>query len=159
MLEQLGLPLLAAERRDGDPLVFGGGPVLTANPEPYADFFDVVLLGGWCWGLFSGFCWEGELSLCALLLPPRRCATAGRPAAENPRACPPGACRPAGDGEELLAAFTEALQEAKRRLAPPRGGPAPRAELLLALAQVPGVYVPQASNPAILASAPAGGLS
>ncbi len=25
--------------------VFGGGPVLTANPEPYADFFDVVLLG------------------------------------------------------------------------------------------------------------------
>lgn len=25
--------------------VFGGGPVLTANPEPYAAFFDVVLLG------------------------------------------------------------------------------------------------------------------
>ena len=25
--------------------VFGGGPVLTANPEPYADFFDVVLVG------------------------------------------------------------------------------------------------------------------
>jgi radical SAM superfamily enzyme YgiQ (UPF0313 family) len=25
--------------------VFGGGPVLTANPEPYASFFDVVLLG------------------------------------------------------------------------------------------------------------------
>lgn len=36
--------------------VFGGGPVLTANPEPYADFFDVVLLGrepssmGEAWG-------------------------------------------------------------------------------------------------------------
>ena len=25
--------------------VFGGGPVLTANPEPYSDFLDVVLLG------------------------------------------------------------------------------------------------------------------
>ncbi len=27
------------------PLIFGGGPVLTANPEPFADFFDVILLG------------------------------------------------------------------------------------------------------------------
>lgn len=45
MLEQLGIPVLAAERGDEHPLVFGGGPVLTANPEPYADFFDVVLLG------------------------------------------------------------------------------------------------------------------
>lgn len=45
MLEQLGIPVMAAQRGDGHPLVFGGGPVLTANPEPYADFFDVVLLG------------------------------------------------------------------------------------------------------------------
>lgn len=28
------------------PQVFGGGPVLTANPEPFANFFDMVLLGG-----------------------------------------------------------------------------------------------------------------
>ncbi|PLZ99902.1 radical SAM protein, partial [Fischerella thermalis CCMEE 5328] len=32
-------------RDDHHPIVFGGGPVLTANPEPFADFFDVILLG------------------------------------------------------------------------------------------------------------------
>eukprot|EP00897_Mesotaenium_endlicherianum_P008087 jgi/Mesen1/7306/ME000374S06665 len=45
MLEDLGIPTLSAEREAHHPLVFGGGSVLTANPEPYADFFDVVLLG------------------------------------------------------------------------------------------------------------------
>ncbi len=45
MLEQLGIPLWATERGNEHPLIFGGGPVLTANPEPFAAFFDVVLLG------------------------------------------------------------------------------------------------------------------
>ena len=45
LLEQLGIPLYAADRDPCHPLVFGGGPVLTANPEPFADFFDVILLG------------------------------------------------------------------------------------------------------------------
>jgi len=45
LLEQLDLPLRASDRQDHHPLVFGGGPVLTANPEPFAEFFDVVLLG------------------------------------------------------------------------------------------------------------------
>jgi len=40
-----GVKLLSCDRVQGDALVFGGGPVLTANPEPYADFFDVILLG------------------------------------------------------------------------------------------------------------------
>eukprot|EP00873_Tetraselmis_striata_P007514 jgi/Tetstr1/427778/TSEL_017896.t1 len=44
-LETMGIPISAAKRGPEHPLVFGGGPVLTANPEPYADFFDVVLLG------------------------------------------------------------------------------------------------------------------
>lgn len=44
-LEYLDVPRRAAGRADGDPIVFGGGPVLTANPEPYAPFFDIVLLG------------------------------------------------------------------------------------------------------------------
>jgi len=35
----------AGDRTHHHPLVFGGGPVLTANPEPFADFFDVILLG------------------------------------------------------------------------------------------------------------------
>jgi len=87
LLEQQRIPLWAAERGDGDPIVFGGGPVLTANPEPLAPFFDVVLLG---------------------------------------------------DGELLLPAFVDALQEH-------RG--APRAERLRHLAQVPGVYVPSLYAP------------
>jgi radical SAM superfamily enzyme YgiQ (UPF0313 family) len=45
LLEQQGIPVRASQRTDEHPLVFGGGPVLTANPEPYAEFFDVVLLG------------------------------------------------------------------------------------------------------------------
>jgi radical SAM superfamily enzyme YgiQ (UPF0313 family) len=87
LLEQQRIPLWAAERGDNDPIVFGGGPVLTANPEPLAPFFDVVLLG---------------------------------------------------DGELLLPAFVDALQEH-------RG--APRAERLRQLAHVPGVYVPSLYAP------------
>ncbi|MEM6425599.1 MAG: radical SAM protein, partial [Cyanobacteria bacterium P01_D01_bin.128] len=45
VLESLAIPLWASDRGDSHPLVFGGGPVLTANPEPFADFFDLVLLG------------------------------------------------------------------------------------------------------------------
>jgi radical SAM superfamily enzyme YgiQ (UPF0313 family) len=45
LLESLNLPIRAADRPFHAPLVFGGGPVLTANPEPFADFFDVILLG------------------------------------------------------------------------------------------------------------------
>ena len=45
LLERLDIPRRAAERTGAHPLIFGGGPVLTANPEPFADFFDVILLG------------------------------------------------------------------------------------------------------------------
>ena len=45
LLEFLEIPLSTSERGDNHPLVFGGGTVLTANPEPFADFFDVILLG------------------------------------------------------------------------------------------------------------------
>ncbi|MGB7564965.1 MAG: radical SAM protein [Prochlorococcaceae cyanobacterium] len=45
LLEQKRIPLWSHERGEDDPIVFGGGPVLTANPEPLAPFFDVVLLG------------------------------------------------------------------------------------------------------------------
>ena len=45
MLEQRRIPLWSAQRGDHDPIVFGGGPVLTANPEPLAPFLDAVLLG------------------------------------------------------------------------------------------------------------------
>ncbi len=45
LLESLDIPLHSIERQEDHPLVFGGGTVLTANPEPLADFFDVILLG------------------------------------------------------------------------------------------------------------------
>ncbi|HEY9612827.1 MAG TPA: radical SAM protein [Allocoleopsis sp.] len=45
LLEFLEIPLKSVDRSDRHPLVFGGGPVLTANPEPFADFFDLILLG------------------------------------------------------------------------------------------------------------------
>ncbi|MFZ4641002.1 MAG: B12-binding domain-containing radical SAM protein [Nodosilinea sp.] len=45
LLDRLQIPLYARDRDSHHPIVFGGGPVLTANPEPFADFFDVVLLG------------------------------------------------------------------------------------------------------------------
>ena len=45
LLEDLDIPIFSKQRHENHPLVFGGGPVLTANPEPFADFFDVILLG------------------------------------------------------------------------------------------------------------------
>ncbi len=45
LLESLDIPFRAEERGENHPLVFGGGPVLTANPEPFAPFFDIILLG------------------------------------------------------------------------------------------------------------------
>ncbi|GAB4215164.1 MAG: radical SAM protein [Synechococcales cyanobacterium] len=87
LLEKVGIPLRSADRRDGDPLIFGGGPVLTANPEPFAEFFDVVLLG---------------------------------------------------DGEELIPSLIEAALRLRGQS---------RAAQLLALAQIPGLYVPQCYQP------------
>ncbi|WP_413199821.1 B12-binding domain-containing radical SAM protein [Nostoc piscinale] len=45
LLESLDIPIRAKLRNDAHPLIFGGGPVLTANPEPFAAFFDIILLG------------------------------------------------------------------------------------------------------------------
>jgi radical SAM superfamily enzyme YgiQ (UPF0313 family) len=66
LLEQQRIPIWAAERGDGDPIVFGGGPVLTANPEPLAPFFDAVLLG------------DGELLLPAFIEALKACRGAPR---------------------------------------------------------------------------------
>lgn len=44
MLDLAGVPVWAKDRKDGDPIVVAGGIVL-ANPEPVAEFFDVILLG------------------------------------------------------------------------------------------------------------------
>ena len=44
MLSLGGVPLRAAQRKEGDPFVLGGGP-LALNPEPLAPFFDFFVLG------------------------------------------------------------------------------------------------------------------
>jgi len=44
LLDLGGLPLRAAERGPGDPLVLGGGPTAT-HPEPMAPFFDAFFVG------------------------------------------------------------------------------------------------------------------
>ncbi len=44
MLDLGGIPLRAADRGDGDPLVIAGGPV-TFNCEPLAEYLDLVLIG------------------------------------------------------------------------------------------------------------------
>lgn len=44
LLDLAGIPLLAAERGPDDPFLVAGGPC-AFNPEPVADFFDLVVLG------------------------------------------------------------------------------------------------------------------
>jgi radical SAM family uncharacterized protein/radical SAM-linked protein len=86
MLDLAKIPLTWAERQSGEyPLIFAGGQTATSNPEPYADFFDLMVMG---------------------------------------------------DGEELLPEMGLVLEEGKL-------AGLSRQELLLDLAQIPGVYVPQ----------------
>lgn len=44
MLEKYNIPLKSKDRTNS-PLIFAGGPVVTANPEPYKEFFDFFVLG------------------------------------------------------------------------------------------------------------------
>jgi len=44
MLDLAGIPVFAADRGEGDPLVMAGGPGVD-NPEPMAPFFDLMFLG------------------------------------------------------------------------------------------------------------------
>ncbi len=86
MLSLAQIPLTWLEREsDQYPLIFAGGQTATSNPEPYADFFDLLVMG---------------------------------------------------DGEGLLPEIGLVLEEGK-------AAGLSRTELLLDLAQIPGVYVPQ----------------
>ena len=44
MIDLAGIPLRAADRRDGDPIVMAGGPA-AYNPEPLAPFIDLFFVG------------------------------------------------------------------------------------------------------------------
>ena len=45
MLEKYSIPLKAKDRNESYPLIFAGGPVVSANPVPYKDFFDFIIVG------------------------------------------------------------------------------------------------------------------
>ena len=45
MLEKYGIALRSSERGENAPLVFAGGPVVTANPLPYSKIFDFFVIG------------------------------------------------------------------------------------------------------------------
>jgi radical SAM family uncharacterized protein len=69
MLDLAGIPLRAAERTDGHPLVIVGGPQAD-NPEPLAEFVDLVVIG------------DGEHSLAAILDAVKECKRDGVPRRE-----------------------------------------------------------------------------
>ena len=68
-LDLTGLPLRAADRAEADPFVLAGGPC-AFNPEPYAPFFDAIMVG------------EGEEMLPEVLAALREGRAAGRPRAD-----------------------------------------------------------------------------
>ena len=45
MLKKYQMPLKYTERKENDPLIFAGGPVLMANPKPFEEFFDFISIG------------------------------------------------------------------------------------------------------------------
>lgn len=45
MLDKYSIPLKARDRDEKSPLIFAGGPVVSANPKPYSDFFDFFVIG------------------------------------------------------------------------------------------------------------------
>lgn len=63
LLDLAGVPILAEDRSEEDPIIIGGGPC-AFNPEPYARFFDVISIG------------EGEESIPELLTALRECRDA-----------------------------------------------------------------------------------
>ncbi len=45
ILKKYNMPFRACDRKDEYPIVIGGGPVLSSNPEPYAPIFDAITIG------------------------------------------------------------------------------------------------------------------
>ena len=45
MLEKYNIPLKSKDRTGKHPIIFAGGPVITANPELYKEIFDFMVIG------------------------------------------------------------------------------------------------------------------
>jgi radical SAM family uncharacterized protein len=82
-LELAGIPVMAADRAQDDPIVCGGGPSVY-NPEAVCELYDCIMIG---------------------------------------------------DGEEVIVEVAECIRDQ-------RAAGAARADILMALSQIPGVYVP-----------------
>ena len=99
-LDLAGIPLRAADRAEGDPIVLAGGPC-AYNPEPYAPFFDVILVG------------EGEEQLPETLALIRELRASGAPRAEILREV----ARPCGGQGHLQRRYSSGLSGYRPRLA------------------------------------------
>ncbi len=66
LLDLAAIPRFAADRTDGNPLIVAGGPCM-ANPEPVAEFFDVLAIG------------DGEILLPQLIDAVKAAKSTGRP--------------------------------------------------------------------------------
>ena len=44
-LDKYKIPFLAKDRDENHPLIYAGGPVVSSNPEPFAEFFDFIMVG------------------------------------------------------------------------------------------------------------------
>ena len=45
ILDTYNIPFYSRDRGDDFPLIFAGGPVVSANPEPFCEFFDFIMIG------------------------------------------------------------------------------------------------------------------
>ena len=73
VLDLAGIPVRSEARTDADPLVIGGGPCVF-NPEPFAPFFDAILIG------------EGEEAAVDIVAAHRAAKAAGLSRSETMRA-------------------------------------------------------------------------
>ena len=45
ILKKYNIPFLAKDREESHPIICAGGPVVSANPEPFAEIFDFITIG------------------------------------------------------------------------------------------------------------------
>ncbi|MFH1137028.1 MAG: radical SAM protein [Pseudomonadota bacterium] len=116
MLRMGGLAPRRSDRRDDDPLVLAGGVAMRTNPEPLADFLDLVLLG------------DGEVQVPRLIQAWREIRTEPLPrndrvlhlAGTTPGAYAPGWYEAALDREGRLVSFIPKNKNLPEKIVVPR---------------------------------------
>ncbi len=108
-LDLAGIPFMAADRTEDDPIIIAGGPSVY-NPEPLAEFFDAILIG------------EGEESIVEVCELHRKLRDEGRSRAEIVRAL---AAVPGTYVPSLYEIVTEGNTTAHGHAVPKEGSGAP----------------------------------